>query len=345
MNDKEKLEQAKNSLERVIEFDPKKLEQKDKLGEDLSFSEAIGPAAQVIELFKQIPLDQLKTLPDAHLTKVQAQSDALYKMLDDIMRFNIDEIEGNVKNKRDSLIKTLSTSYQNFFNELNQIIAYLSTRIHDFSQLQNEGRAAIQQIRDEASRIADGMKVDSENARQILEDVRKMAAEQGVSQQALYFKEESESHASQAKFWRSSTIVVSFLILILAFLSGISFKWDWLSPTSTYGAFQIVIGKLLIFGVIVYILVLCAKNFLSHTHNAIVNKQRQNALMTFNALADAAGSEENRDIVLTQAASCIFSPQDTGYVRHGASGYTSGTPIFGVLQQLLKDKSGSSSGS
>jgi hypothetical protein len=63
-----------------------------------------------------------------------------------------------------------------------------------------------------------------------------------------------------------------------------------------------------------------AKNFLSHKHNSIVNKHRQNALMTYSALADAASSEEAKDIVLNHAASCIFSPQETGYIKNESAG-------------------------
>jgi hypothetical protein len=63
----------------------------------------------------------------------------------------------------------------------------------------------------------------------------------------------------------------------------------------------------------------CARTALAHRHNAVVNHHRENALLTFNALVAAAADEDNRDIVLTHAASCIFAPQDTGYTRHTTS--------------------------
>ena len=79
-------------------------------------------------------------------------------------------------------------------------------------------------------------------------------------------------------------------------------------------------------------LFLCARNFLSHKHNAIVNKHRQNALLTFNALVDAAKSEDRRDVVLTYAASCIFSPQDTGYAK--SSGGVSAEAPLNLIQAM-----------
>lgn len=70
---------------------------------------------------------------------------------------------------------------------------------------------------------------------------------------------------------------------------------------------------MLIFSVMAYMLFLSAKNFLNHKHNAIVNKHRQNALMTHSALVESSGDDGVRDAVLLQASSCIFSPQPTGY--------------------------------
>jgi hypothetical protein len=41
--------------------------------------------------------------------------------------------------------------------------------------------------------------------------------------------------------------------------------------------------------------------------------------MTYTALTDSAASDESKDIVLNHASSCIFSPQDTGYIKHESS--------------------------
>jgi hypothetical protein len=67
-------------------------------------------------------------------------------------------------------------------------------------------------------------------------------------------------------------------------------------------------------------LFLSARNFLNHKHNAIVNRHRQNALMTHRALIEAAGDHGIREAIMVQAAGCIFSPQNTGYTGGGSSG-------------------------
>jgi len=68
-------------------------------------------------------------------------------------------------------------------------------------------------------------------------------------------------------------------------------------------------------------LVLSSRNYLANRHNAVINRHRQNALATYEALLKAAGQEANRDIVLTKAADCIFSAQPTGFGKSdGADG-------------------------
>ena len=117
----------------------------------------------------------------------------------------------------------------------------------------------------------------------------------------------------------------------MAILSLFVTKIDFLKPTDAYEAIQLLAAKLVIFTTAGYLVVLCARNFLAHTHNAIVNRHRQNALLTFQALVDAAKGEDKKDIVLTHASACMFAPQETGFTRHQADGGPSIVQMLGRL--------------
>ena len=52
-------------------------------------------------------------------------------------------------------------------------------------------------------------------------------------------------------------------------------------------------------------LYLATKNYLAHKHNAVINKHRQNALMTYKALVDAAKDATNKEVILMHASACI----------------------------------------
>ena len=198
---------------------------------------------------------------------------------------------------------------------MSPLIAYGGTRLRDFSTIDAEARAAVQAAKDTAEQAATELKKQHEEAKKLLDDVRRIAAEQGVSQQSAYFKGESEMHELAAETWRWNAIYLAIGLGVFAALSIFVHKWSVLSPANNYEAIQLTLSKILIFAVIGFMLVLSARNFLASKHNAIVNRHRYNALLTFNALVEAAGSPDRRDIVLTYAASCIYAPQETGFSK------------------------------
>ena len=116
-------------------------------------------------------------------------------------------------------------------------------------------------------------------------------------------------------------------------------KIDWIKPESYAETIQLVTSKVLIFSVLGYLLIMAARNYATHKHNAVVNRHRQNALLTYRALVAAAEETGTQDIVLAHAASCIFSPQETGFAQgKGDSGGASKS----VLELFTKSSSKSS---
>lgn len=189
--------------------------------------------------------------------------------------------------------------------------------LRDFGALERDARAAMQSAADRAAALTKELATRKQEVDKILDDVRRAAAEQGVPQQAMYFHKESLEHEKEADSWRAATIWIAIGLATYSVLSVFFDKWTGLQPADAYSASQVAVSKVLIFAVMAYMLILSARNFLSHKHNEIVNRHRQNALLTFNALVDAAGNDEARDIVLTYAAACIFAPQETGYTKPG----------------------------
>ena len=86
-----------------------------------------------------------------------------------------------------------------------------------------------------------------------------------------------------------------------------------------YEQAQFITRKFLIFAVLSYMLIMSVKNYNNFKHNAVVNRHRQNALVTFQALVVASGEKGTGDIILANASACIFSPQETGFSQGGKS--------------------------
>jgi hypothetical protein len=153
-----------------------------------------------------------------------------------------------------------------------------------------------------------------------------------VSQQASYFKDEAEQQETLAEKWLTRTYWSAAGVGLFAIFSLFLHKWGWIKPGDTPEMLQLISSKVLIFAVLAYLLLLAARNYTMHKHNAVVNRHRQNALLTYRALVEAAGDDGTEDIVLAHAASCIFSPQETGFSnsRNDSSGSKS------VLELMTK---------
>ena len=320
------------SLVRVQSFDTKTLPRREDLGRELSFEDAVEPAQRAQHLFSLIPADVLPQVPQGHRAQVRAAADAFFNILEQIQKFSAQQ--SSAMEIRQSLIQQLTSNYEAWYNQISPAILFVTSNRQDFSRLEREARAASQAATDEAAALTKKLGEHEAEANRVLAEVRKVAAEQGVGFQATYFKAEAEHHDAIAKDWRTYTIIAAVVLAAFAASTVFLLKVPFLHPADSMEAVQFSLAKLAIFAAMGYVLVLCSRNFLSHTHNAIVNRHRQNALLTFQALANAAKEESKKDIILTHASACMFSPQETGFTKPSAEG---GANII----QLLSKASGS----
>jgi len=321
----EAVREACVSLARIQDFDTTSLPRTEELGSSLDFRRAVDPANDLISLYKQIPRDAVRHLNQQFASTLKNRSNIDFKLFNDVLTF--DANQSNPSDARDNLIKKIEDAYNGSFNDLHPIISYTTGRHTDFAKLGDDARAAIQEIEDKAEALKTDLIEKSEQAKSILAEIRETAAEQGVSQQAIYFGEEHKKHSDAASTWLKATICLTIGLAFYALATIFLHKWPLLSPEDAYETTQLAVGKVLVFATIASFLVLSGKNYMAHKHNAVVNKHRQNALVTYRALVDAGGDSANRDIVLARAADCIFSDQPSGFSNLDGTN-TSSAPHF-----------------
>mgnify|MGYP006088460341 CR=1 FL=1 len=341
IKEKTLLESATVSLLRVQEFDVDQLPRINELGSSLNFKNSVEPSRRLISLYRRLSTTALEDFPDAILTQIKAQCDGDYQKFNQIMDFDPSS-QQTPSTVRDAYITSLETAYDPAFNKLSPHISYSLHRSADFQRLDSDARSTFQQIKDEASSIQTNLEAQKESAEGILNDIRETAAEQGVTQQAIYFQTESSDHETNAIKWETRTIWVASSLAFFAIASILLHKWSWIAPVNTFETVQLVSSKLLIFGVLTYLLILSAKNYLNHKHNAIVNKHRQNALMTYKAMVDATDDPGSREAILIQAAGCIFNPQTTGYTMGSETPAVSGRSMVEILSKPVVQAAASS---
>jgi hypothetical protein len=325
---------CREALERVQTFDPDTLGRVDDLGRQMNFEEAVKPAEAIIAVYKRIPMSALPDFTDGQLNTILAQANADYSVFKQILDFNA--ASGDAVGTRTNVLTNIKIRRDQLFDLLWQYVAYGVARITDTSLLETNARATIQGIEDEAAKLTGELAKAKTDADSALAAIRAVASEQGVSQQAIYFKDESLAQETLAEKWLTYTYRFAAALGLFAILSLFLHKVDWIKPTSNAEMFQLITSKVLIFTVLGYLLIMAAKNYTTHKHNAVVNRHRQNALLTYRALVTAAEDTGTQDIVLAHAASCIFSPQETGF-SHGRG--DSGSGSKSVLELLTKGAS------
>lgn len=313
---------CKDALERIQSFEPETLGRVDDLGRQMNFADAVKSAESIIAVYKRIPVSALSDFTDSQLNAIQGQANADYNVFKQILDFNA--ASGDAVSIRTSILNNIKVRRDQVFDQLWQYVAYGVARITDTSLLETQARATIQGIEDQAEKLTEQLnkaKVDADSA---LAAIRAVASEQGVSQQAIYFKDEAAAQEVLADNWLTYTYRFAGGLGTFAILSLFLHKFEWIKPENTGEMFQLITSKVLIFTVLGYLLILAARNYTTHKHNAVVNRHRQNALLTYRAIVTAAEDTGTQDIVLAYAASCIFSPQETGFsLGKGDSGAAS----------------------
>lgn len=320
------LGETRHSLERIQAFNPDSLVRRAELGK-FAFDEAIAPAKKIIGFFETLPISYLTYFPDQQLAQIRDVANNVFSVFQSFLSFDIESAQPSVTQAQDTLVQSLNDLYQHTFNILSPLISFSTARAQDFSALERDARSAVQSAQDQAATLVKNLEGQKDTIEGILKEARAAAAEQGVSKQAIHFKTESDEHGIQAGIWLERSVKTALGLGIFAFASLFLHLVPGLDATDPYRMAQIAVSKVLIFGVIAYMLILCAKNFLSHKHNQVVNRHRQNALATFTALVEATSDVASSDIVLSHAAACIFAPQETGYAKQDGHQTDTSSPL------------------
>lgn len=331
------LLEAKKALKSIQSYPVDTLVREKELGQLSSFKDVIEPAQSLIDLFKKIPVESLDDLPSAILTNsfvgpiAQVQS-----YFSQILDFNPTQGQG----ARDSLITQIAAYYNSVFTGLYPIIAYTSAKAIDLGSLEANARGVLERVQKYASDMESSLQTQLNEANKVVEAVRKIAAEQGVTQQAIYFKDEANLHNSEAEKWIKYTLYWAIGLGAWAFLSLFLAKWSWLRPQDMYQHFQLMVSKALVFAMISFMLYLSAKTYIAHRHNEVVNRHRQNALLTFDAFVKASGDPEAGRVILGQAAACVFAPQATGYSQEAGIDAAKASSVIEVLGRPMTGSKG-----
>lgn len=332
-----KRTELNTTLEALNAIKPDALVRAEVLGQDLSFEAGLPVFRRTLTLFRDLSESNLDNVPYETLNQLQGQASQVLGLFQQITSFSVQQHPQNPVQARDTLIQQLRDRWQSDYSVVTPHIAYAIRRGTDFSALEREARGTValqKQLAGDLKTEKDKILNEMQSA---LERVRQAAAEAGVAQHAIHFKDEAEFHRRQSRWWLGATITFGLATIAYA-LYSLGPELNDLTATTLPRAIQLVIPRLIVIFVLSFGLVWSARNFAASRHNFVVNRHRQNALSSFETFAKGAGDTQTKDAVLLQATQSIFVPQDSGFVK----GETVGNPGNQILE-IVRGVSGAKS--
>lgn len=302
-------EELNDVLEKLSEFTSETLIQREKLGTDLHFEAGVPYFARILRLFEDVRLADLDGVPLNLLQAIKKHAHSAFDLFSRIQNFST--AVDNPRAQRDALITEAQDNYQSYYGTIAPPLAYAGKKGTDFSELERRAKDTadrVDQILNEAK--ADVAKAQKE-ASTVLESIRNVAAESGVTQHQIHFENEAKTEGRSAVAWLVATIIFGVFALGFAFNSVDFFVTA--PDLSLPQLAQIAIAKVLTFSVLSFGLIWCSSIYKTHKHNYVINRHRRNALGTFEAFAKATEDVDVKNAVLLRATEAIFSPAATGY--------------------------------
>ena len=310
-------ERLQQGLAQLNETTVDELKQEKRLGE-VNFAEGAPIFERTLVLFRKLSESNLDSLPIETLRGVVESVEQANTDFDAIKKFSHQE---NQAQDREQFIRSVHGNYQEQFRRITPIIAY-SVRVGtDFGRLETNAQETVKRLERLAVQAEEEARAATKKLDETLQDAQAAAAEMGVSQHSIHFKNEADRHQKRKVVWQWITVGIGVVILI-AGVWNLRLAWSENDVTSVSQVVQIGLAKLFLFGVLSFGLVWASRVFRAESHNVVINRHRQNSLSSFKAFVSATGDESTKNAVLVQATRSIFSHQPSGFVQEtqGKSG-------------------------
>lgn len=323
------LDTYKNKLSIISKFNAKDLVRRDELGAEMSFADAESDFESAIGLFKGLLDIDITRVPQSKINGLINDMENFIGYIQSIKEFS----STHGMQARESLINNIVNNYDRWFNDISPIIAYCIKADTDYDALKRQAL----QARDDITRELTQAKAEREETKkqtdEIIAAVQKAAHSVGVTNHTVNFQEAADSFEKGKNHW------VWWILGLSVAIVGYSLGSFWLCPIQLeepylYHFLQAALPRLTGLAVLFYGLTICSRNYRSQSHNYIVNKNKQNALSTFETFVKASNDEEIRNAVLLQTTKAIFSNPQSGYLKEDSSSDDSAQII-----EIVKDVS------
>ena len=326
----ETLNDFKNNLSKIEKFNAKDLIRRDELGAELNFANAEEEFETAINLFKGLLDIDIMRVPES---KIQALNNYMQTFIDYINEIkNFSATQG--PNEHQRLINNITAQYDAWFRTISPIVAYCTKAGTDHYALQRHAQECYVALRELQNEATTNMKEKDTEAQNLLTSMKSAANKVGVAQHSTNFENAAEDFSSQKRFWMRWIFGTGITIIAYSFAFFLCYPVTLEEPYF-YHFLQLALPRFTGLIVLFSWLIICSKNYRAQAHNYIINKNKQNALSTFETFVNATNNEEIRNAVLLQTTKAIFSNSPSGYLKENIS-ENDPTQIIEIVKDMSK---------
>jgi hypothetical protein len=237
--------ELKAILQELATFKPDELGRAKELGPDINFDSGIVYFSRTLKMFHSIREADLEDLSHDALSQPTNAARPALEHFRQVKRFSLLSNPSNPIAARDQVINQIRDYYDAVFRAVAPIVAFAVRSRTDFERVEREAEDKLKHIDEISAEHERALAGSRQEASQILDEVRRVAAESGVSQHSIHFKQEADNHEQGAKRWLIATISLALLTVGFGVLASLVYFRLIPTMTSTQ-SLQLAISKVVI---------------------------------------------------------------------------------------------------
>lgn len=331
MQNQQYLNEFKENLTKIAELNPKDLIRREELGAELNFGDAEDDIEQAINLFKKLNDIDTSLLPDTQIDYLNVHMKTFLDAIESIKKYSA--IQG-LQERTNRINRIKGSNYNEWYNAIAPVVSFCGKSGTDYEALQRKAREAVENLNKELKKASNDREKAQTEIQETLVAVKKAAAEVGVTQHTTNFKDAADDFAKGKALW--TKVIIGLLATIILY----SFVVFWACPIEMqepylYVFLQTALPRFTGLVALFYALFVATSNYKAQAHNYIVNKNKQNALSTFETFVKASDNDEIKNAVLLQTTKAIFSNTQSGYLKNESMG-DEGSQIIEIVKDVSK---------
>jgi hypothetical protein len=305
---------------------------------DLSFVQLRGEVGQALRLAREIDLTEIEYAPPSLLADADQHLGEMRNVFERAKTFSLKRTDYSgfpPVQEQPRIARELGEATLRFSGVAAPLAAYTSARA--LAPGTNAGAVLQGTLRD-LEEIRRQAKIVSGHI-EAMEKASEVATRKtGTSATQSHYQLQANEHSVFSKVWLVAAVLTFAATAVLA---GFIYH-DALERATAAAAditpmkfAQLSVVRILVLSVAATVAVWCGRSYKAHRHNYVVNKQRLNALATFEAFVASTSDPATKSAVLLQAMASIFALQRTGYDSTDGDG-VAGPQVVELIKPVIE---------